>query len=192
MIRLGLVLTGSRQAADRIRQHRVQHENAYRAAVYLFAQEVVSTAQKLCPVDTGFLRKSRFVRRPEVDADRFEIECGFSAPYAMTVHETHRRYAVGEWKFLQTAINHHAPRALDRIAALTAAAAKAGLTPEKVPAVHPTEPTAGVRPTSRHSSRIREKRARARDHNEARIARESAAGLAAQRGRSGAPRPGRG
>jgi hypothetical protein len=192
MIHLGLILDGSRAAADRIRLYRVQHEGAYRGAVYLFAQEVVSTAQKLCPVDTGFLRKSRYVRRPEIHGDRFEIEVGFSAPYAMAVHEMHRRYVVGEWKFLQTAITHHAQRALDRIAALTASGAASGLTADRVPAIHPTEPTTEARVARRHSPRIKAKRDASRDRNEDRIRRESRAALGAQRGRVGAPRPGRG
>lgn len=192
MIKLGLVLDGTKAAVERIRALRKTNEDAYRAALYMFAQEVMGTALKLCPVDTGFLRKSRYVERPTSHGDRFDLTMGFSAPYALAVHEMHRRYVVGEWKFLQSAIAHHAPRALDRIAALTKQAADGHLTASSVPAIHPTEPTQDVRVPRRHSARIKAKRSRARGQNTDRLARESAKGLAAQRGGVRAPRPGRG
>jgi hypothetical protein len=192
MIQMGLELDGSKAAVDRIRAFRRTHELAYRAAVYLFAQEVTGTAQRLCPVDTGFLRKSRYVSRPTIDGDHFESEIGFDAPYALFVHERNLRYVVGEWKFLQRAIAHHAPTALDRIAALTAAGAKSGLTPDNVPAIHPTEPPGGTRPKVKHSKATRAKRAAARERNEGRIQREAFAERKALAEGKRPPRPGRG
>lgn len=60
--------------------------------------EILEIAQRNCPVRTGRLRDSGYVK-----VLGFEVEVGFSAPYAADVHEdTSADHSTGEAKFLET------------------------------------------------------------------------------------------
>ena len=51
--------------------------------------QVQRSAQRRVPVDTGNLKASAYTRkRPEARSDRPEVEVGFTAAYAVYVHET--------------------------------------------------------------------------------------------------------
>jgi hypothetical protein len=60
---------------------------AVAVGLYGFALEVLRKAQRLVPVDTGFLRNSAFVRQPEWNGQGFKVSLGYRAPYAIFVHE---------------------------------------------------------------------------------------------------------
>lgn len=172
---------------------RRRSEGAYAGAIYMFATNVISTSLKLAPADTGYLRASRYVRRPVVDASgRFDVEVGYGAPYAIHVHEINKRYVVGEWKYLAKAIDWHAPTAAREIAGWTAKLALEGKTIDDVPETHPQIWTGGERRAPRRNARQRAQRMADRLDNEARMRRESRASLDAQRAGRRAPRPGRG
>lgn len=60
--------------------------------------KLLTEAQRNCPVKSGNLRNSGYVR-----VLGFEVEVGFSAPYAAAVHESiNARHESGEAKFLET------------------------------------------------------------------------------------------
>lgn len=180
-----------------------RNEAAYRGAVYMMATNVMSTSLKLCPADTGFLRSSRFVDKPDTEGVTFTIACGYGAPYAIWVHEINKRYIVGEWKFLATALDYHLPTAARDMASWCAKLAAAGKGIDDVPETHPQVWTGGDRfgrghtgdPKKKVDPKAKAKRARQRARDRAknvqRIARESAASLAAQRSGARMPRPGR-
>ena len=195
-------LTGARIATERLQVIARRMPDAFAAGIYLAASDMMTTAMRLTPVDTGWLRASRYVRRPVVSGDRFFFDVGFAASYAVFVHEINRNYVVGEWKFLQTAMDHHAPRFFDDAARFAAKLFAAGVV-DSVPELHPVQPLAGDanraaleglagRYRRRKSRATIAKRERSKAANRERIARESSTALAAQRAGRAAPRPGRG
>jgi hypothetical protein len=117
---------------------------AYQGACYLLGTEVVTRAMRRTPVDTGYLRASRYVTKPTFfGADRFELEVGFSAPYAVFVHEKDKNYTVGEFKFLRKAFDEVAPNAERFLVRQIERLVAAGQGIDDVPEVHPTGPLIG-------------------------------------------------
>lgn len=190
-----------------LRRIRTLAPEAFAGAVYLVGSTVMTTAMRLVPVDTGWLRSSRYVTRPRIVGSRFHFELGFSASYAVYVHNIFKKYIVGEWKFLSKAIDFHRATMLGEIARASAGLMMAGKGIDAVPTLHPDSPPAsqmhGPRQSRRnpfltpgarkaHSKATKRKREKSRARNQERIKRESEASLQAQReGRRG-PRPGRG
>lgn len=122
-----------------------KHVDAYKGACYLLGTEIVTRAMRKTPVDTGYLRASRYVTKPTFTATggTFELTVGFSALYAIWVHDRDRNYTVGEWKFLRKAFDEVAANAESFIAKNTLRLAAAGVGLEGVPEVHPTGPLVG-------------------------------------------------
>lgn len=59
---------------------------AFSRQLYIEAQRIIAEAQKLVPVKTGFLKRSAFTRS-QGSAVRPTITAGYTAPYAVYVHE---------------------------------------------------------------------------------------------------------
>lgn len=76
---------------------------------------IQAEAQGMTPVDTGNLKDSAFTRKaPE---NEFAVEIGFSAAYAIYVHEDLDAYhEVGQAKFLEVAVENKQQEALQVIA----------------------------------------------------------------------------
>jgi len=201
-IALSMNVQGTGQVMQRIAELKRRAPDSFAAGVYLAASNVISTAMRLTPVDTGWLRSSRYVRKPRISGDTFKIEAGFGASYAIFVHEINRNYVVGEWKFLTTAANHHAPTFATEVAGNAARMMAAGVGIDSVTTVHPLEPMdetnrAGLeglasRYRRRKSAATKRKRAAASIKNVERRSRESQESLAAQRAGRRSSRPGRG
>lgn len=202
MIKQTLNVTGPSAVRERLLKLTTLAPSAFQAATYVAASSLISTAMRLTPVDTGWLRSSRYVKRPVVGGSAFTVEVGFAATYAIFVHQINKAYIVGEWKFLKTAADYHASTMLNEIARMTAGLMAAGKTIDSVPHLHPDEPLDDTnraaleglagRYRQRKSKRTIAKREAARPKNQQRIARESASALDAQRNGRRAPRPGRG
>lgn len=111
------------------------------AACYLFACTVVRNAMRLVPVATGYLRRSRFVTKPEVGASpRFSIEVGFGASYAQHVERnTSAAHVVGQARFLATARADGEAGLRPFINAHVAKFMRAGITIEALSAQQPRE-----------------------------------------------------
>jgi hypothetical protein len=202
VLKQSVQITGTGKVLERIAKLRRLAPEALAAATYIATSTVISTAMRLTPVDTGWLRSSRFVRLPVISGDRFTIEAGFGATYAIFVHEIDRNYVVGEWKFLQTAVAYHRASMLEEIARMAAGMMASGRGIDSLPKMHPTEPMDATnrgaleglasRYRRRRSARTAQKRERSKVDNAERRRRESATALAAQREGRRPPRPGRG
>jgi hypothetical protein len=72
------------------------------------------------PVDTGNLRATHIVTKPEIHGDRVTVRIavgGPSAPYALRVHEDLQAFhRVGQAKFLESTLKESAPFMATRIA----------------------------------------------------------------------------
>lgn len=65
-----------------------------------WANEVLRESQTMCPVDTGNLRRSGRVSVEE--GSKLNVEIGYTAEYAVSVHEIPRYHPNGQWKYLST------------------------------------------------------------------------------------------
>jgi hypothetical protein len=205
---------GDDRVVERFFRMKRDYPGAFAAAMYTIAVNVITTAMKITPVLTGYLRNSRYVVPPTAASASFMFEGGFSAPHAVYVHEVYALHRVGQWKFLSTALRWHQATFVRDVAALTSKFAAASITMATVPILMPTAPMQGpyqrqrgtFRASLQHMTRgerkkawsgRRKERARvARDivKNQERIHRETAATLSARRRGmpETAPRPGRG
>jgi hypothetical protein len=77
-------------------------------ALYIEALKIMAVSIMRTPVDTGALRASHSVSRPETNGDDTSVTIsvgGPSAPYAIYVHENlEAHHPVGQAKFLESAI----------------------------------------------------------------------------------------
>lgn len=90
---------------------------AQRIAVLDENIDTLELAITLAPRDTGLLRESGFVTRPERAGGQIECVVGFGADYAVYVHErTEIRHPVGQAKFLETAVFSRASGRGERLA----------------------------------------------------------------------------
>lgn len=76
---------------------------AYRRAVRVEAEKVMTASQLEVPVDTGRLKNSKFIVIHET-SNGLVAELGYSADYAIWVHEIPAAHAVGKWKYLEDPI----------------------------------------------------------------------------------------
>jgi hypothetical protein len=80
-------------------------------AIDQFAEHVLGDAQKLTPVATGALQASGTTSPIEMDGESITKEIGFNTDYAAAVHENlEANHAVGQAKFLETALRENAPK----------------------------------------------------------------------------------
>jgi len=84
------------------------------------AQRVATASRHLTPVDTGALRASHDVDRPEYSGRDVSVRISVGGPaakYALFVHENlQARHPVGQAKFLETALSEATPGMARRIA----------------------------------------------------------------------------
>jgi len=104
-----------------LRDYPEQAARAVAAALFREAEETVTDAKRLTPVDEGVLRSSGHVRPPVYSADGVDVEAGFGGPagagnrgetnpedvgYALIVHEDlTAHHAVGQAKYLEAPLN---------------------------------------------------------------------------------------
>ncbi len=89
-------------------------------AFYLEAQVNMAESKKRVPVDTGALRDSGFVDKPEFDGNKLSVKFGYGGgdvDYAIVVHEDLQAiHKVGQAKYLESVIMESAPYLLERVA----------------------------------------------------------------------------
>lgn len=174
---------GFLQVAKDLKDLASAYGKAYAAAVYLYGTEIATRAMRNVPVDSGYLRNSRYVTMPATtDLGRFQFEVGFSAPYASFVHERNLNYVMGGWKFLSRAVDELAPSASDFIERYTLRYAKLNQGITDVPHVHPIGRLIGPHPRRKRSKKSLTERRRIRDEHQAKRA-AKAAERAAQKGK---------
>lgn len=91
--------------------------NIFAAALYQNAQDIIRVAVPKVPVDTGRLRGAWVVDAPKMQSGRIFVVIGFGTEYAIYVHErTDLSHAVGEAKFLESAIKEEAAGFAEKLA----------------------------------------------------------------------------
>lgn len=90
-------------------------------ALFEEAQIEMAEAKRRTPVDTGDLRGSGFVSKPEYNGRTVSVGMNFggpAAPYAIYVHEDLEAFhRVGQAKFLSSVMDESAPYMAQRVAA---------------------------------------------------------------------------
>ena len=94
------------------------------AGLYQEGELVMARSVRRTPVDTGNLRASAHVKRPETSGGKSTVTVAYGTDYAIYVHEIlTNEHPVGQAKFLESAVKEGMPgfigrmkkRVLDRI-----------------------------------------------------------------------------
>lgn len=96
-------------------------ERGVASGLFMEAEETITAAKRLTPVDEGNLRASGHVQLPEISPGKVSVEMGFGGPagsgnrgesnpeevgYAVRVHEDlTARHPVGQAKYLEAPLN---------------------------------------------------------------------------------------
>lgn len=111
-------MPGSTECIANLVIERAKLEVAGRQAVKNWAYEVLRVSMKdYCPVDTGTLRRSGRVQVVLDTMARFYIRIGYTAEYALAVHELDIPHDVGSMKYLSTPFNLMSYRLMKKIEA---------------------------------------------------------------------------
>lgn len=134
-----LEVFGQKKLARAIREANRAGRSAFAGAMLREGNRIAKDSVRRTPKDTGALRESIYVRPPRVGDTSTEI--GYSAPYAVFVHErTELRHPVGQAKFLQAAINAARSGGLARIGRDAAALMRSGKGIRSEARKYPTSP----------------------------------------------------
>jgi hypothetical protein len=95
------------------------HPKAFAAALWQNAQELQRWSVQRTPKKTGFLRQSYVVDKPDISGNKVTVLVGYSARYALWVHEISKNYSKGDWKFLERAIDEASSGWEERLAKRT-------------------------------------------------------------------------
>lgn len=118
---------GTSQVIKRLKELTKSLPEAVTIGMYAIATRVADDAVARVPVDTGELRDSAYVSKPDVRGALSVIEVGFGAKHAPEIHEaTHRVFRNGEAKFLEKAILAQAKGSLYKIVQIAEKAAARG------------------------------------------------------------------
>lgn len=121
MARLSFSWTGLERFARSLQAYERDERQRAARALYREGERIMTEAKKRTPVDTGALRASGLVLRPDVVGAVISVTMGFggaAAPYALVVHENlQARHTVGQAKYLESVINEALPDLDDRLAA---------------------------------------------------------------------------
>ena len=108
-------VTGQSAIVDAIQRALENAPAAVQVGLLVEGSRIAADAVQRCPVDTGALRESVFVK----PAPGHGVEVGFSAPHAAYVHErTDLHHDEGEAKFLEKAKNAAASTLASDVAAM--------------------------------------------------------------------------
>jgi hypothetical protein len=120
----GFVFTGLDQVKKKLESLPPKFEKAVEAALYAEALEVKKLSMQRTPVDTGALRASHVVNKPERDGKSIVVNIEVGGPaggvdvgYAIYVHENLEAFhKVGQAKFLESAHMERSKGLRDRVA----------------------------------------------------------------------------
>lgn len=104
---------------------------AWKAAHFLWAQDLLDIAEPLTPFRRGRLWGSRVATRSD------PVEVAMTAEHAIPVHERNALHARGQWKYLEIAMQRLRARGTSSLARYFETAFKRGDTLASVPARHP-------------------------------------------------------
>ena len=78
-------------------------------------QNVMGESKKRTPVDTGNLRATGHVKKPERKAASVSVTLAYGTDYAIYVHEVPASHKSGQMKFLESAVKDNAKGMADRL-----------------------------------------------------------------------------
>lgn len=119
---------GDAKVRDELKRLSVAVPAAFGAALYTEGVGLYGDARKRVPVDTGYLRDSAYVTRPNLKSQNMVVEVGFGAEHATLQHQNEAyRHPKGEAKYLQKAMDAFGPGFLQRLGTGTARNVQAGV-----------------------------------------------------------------
>jgi len=102
----GMTLEGTEELLSAINAFDGLARQKLAVVLYRRAEEIMTEAKGLTPVDTGNLKASGHVQKPVITDSGVSVTLGFggpAAPYALPVHERlDVRHRIGQAKFLET------------------------------------------------------------------------------------------
>lgn len=115
-----MVVSGEKKVLTELMRAQIRYPAAFGAALYSEGVGIYHAARARVPIDSGYLRDSAYVTRPNPKAQRISIEVGFGAEHATLQHEeTQYLHTQGEAKYLQKALEDRSSGFLERLAAQT-------------------------------------------------------------------------
>lgn len=109
-----LVITGTDKVLRNLNREIMGIRSRSKAGLREAALVIRRRSMELTPVDTGNLRGSAYTETFDgVEGPGAEI--GYTAGYAVYVHEIDKSYTVGQWKFLETALKEKSHEILEII-----------------------------------------------------------------------------
>jgi hypothetical protein len=122
---LTITYSGLKEAMQGLSAMAEKMPEAIGQAIYEEAETIMTEAKELTPVDTGALRASGHVEKPEISCSTVTVELGFGGQagggkeigYAFYVHENlEAHHTVGQAKFLETPLTDRQEDIQERIA----------------------------------------------------------------------------
>jgi len=104
-------VTGLDEVLDNLNRRVEEIEGATMAGLLEAGMKIQAASQKRTPVDTGNLKGSAYTRKAQGGA--LSVEIGYTANYAVNVHEIDMPHAVGQWKFLESALRENEDAIVD-------------------------------------------------------------------------------
>ena len=85
------------------KQLQKQMADAYDAALFQIATDIMTVSQEQCPIELGNLRRSGYVSPPRNHA----VKLGYGMNYALAVHERHEAWhqPPTKWRYLKDPID---------------------------------------------------------------------------------------
>lgn len=80
-------MRGDRELLNRLRQLGDRARPAVGRAIFAEGIAIFAESQTEVPVDTGFLKSGGYITPPHDTPEGLNIEIGYTAPYALEVHE---------------------------------------------------------------------------------------------------------
>lgn len=99
-----VMISGTDKVLAKLNREIRNIESRTKAGLQEAALVVRRRSMQLTPVDTGNLRGSAYTRTYTNPLWGPGVEIGYTAGYAVYVHEINKNYTVGQWKFLETAL----------------------------------------------------------------------------------------
>lgn len=151
-MRLDFRLEGEAEMEAGLLRAQRDGEEAFQAAMFMLAADVMDLCVPKVPYRTGDLLESRYLMRS------WPIEMGFSAEHAAPTHEVPANHARGEWKYLQKAMSEGAAGADGRLQRYWEQALERGTTLATAPSNHPDQQRSGGRRPTRERPRTARRR----------------------------------
>lgn len=109
--------SGVDKVLDNLRKQQREMPQRVERALYTEAQIDMTESKRRVPVDTGVLRATGAVQKPERSGRRISVRLTYGTEYAVFVHEDLDAFhKIGQAKFLESVLNESRPHMAARLA----------------------------------------------------------------------------